>query len=159
MNLTLRRAYTLVEMLIVIAIVALVLSIAVPTYQRQTLKAKEAKLRRDLSMVRGAMERMAADTGCYPILPTDLSLASAPSACYPPQAPNTSWTQTTVSGARWNGPYLESLPALDPQFQGSAAGSKYTTNWIYDATTYGAPYIFRASSSAISTEGSSYTTW
>jgi general secretion pathway protein G len=58
--------FTLVELLVVLAIVALLLSIAAPRYFAHVERAKEAALRQDLSVVRDAIDKFYGDKGRYP---------------------------------------------------------------------------------------------
>ena len=53
--------FTLIEMLIVVSIVALLVSIAIPHYQISLLKAKEAVLRNNLSSMRQVIEQFTLD--------------------------------------------------------------------------------------------------
>lgn len=61
-----RHGFTLVELLVVMAILALLLSIAVPKYFQSLDRAKEATLRTDLRVMREAIDRYHADTGRLP---------------------------------------------------------------------------------------------
>lgn len=58
--------FTLVELLVVLAIVATLLSIAAPRYFDSLERAKEASLRTDLRLIREAIDKYRADTGQYP---------------------------------------------------------------------------------------------
>lgn len=61
-----RRGFTLIEMLVVMAILATLLSIAAPRYFDSLERAKEAALRTDLRMLREAIDKHRADTGKLP---------------------------------------------------------------------------------------------
>lgn len=61
-----RAGFTLVELLVVLAIVALLLSIAAPRYFAHVERAKEATLRQDLNVVRDAIDKFYGDKGRYP---------------------------------------------------------------------------------------------
>ena len=154
-----RFGFTLVEMMIVTSVILVILAIAVPAYQRQILRAKEAKLKSDLRVVREAMERMATDTGCYPADPADLAATLAPAQCYLANATNAPWPITPLPSGRWAGPYVQAMPRIDPIFLGSAGGYRMPSGWIYDSTLYGATYVSRSSSAGISTEGPPYCNW
>ena len=58
--------FTLVELLVVMAILALLLSIAAPRYFDSVGKAQEAVLRTDLRVLREAIDKHRADTGKLP---------------------------------------------------------------------------------------------
>jgi general secretion pathway protein G len=63
-----RRAagFTLIELIVVMAIIALLLTIAVPRYWHSTERAKEAVLKEDLAQMRVAIDQYHADRGKYP---------------------------------------------------------------------------------------------
>lgn len=67
-----RRGFTLIEMLVVMAIIATLLSIAAPRYFRSTDDAREAALKSDLRTVREAIDHYHADRGSYPKVLDDL---------------------------------------------------------------------------------------
>jgi general secretion pathway protein G len=58
--------FTLVELLVVLSIVALLLTLAVPRYFSSIDKSKEAVLRENLNQMRDAISRYYADKGKYP---------------------------------------------------------------------------------------------
>jgi general secretion pathway protein G len=60
------RAFTLVELIVVMAIIALLLTIAVPRYFHSTDKAREAVLKENLAQMRTAIDQYYADRGAYP---------------------------------------------------------------------------------------------
>ena len=66
------RAFTLVELLVVLAILALLLTLAVPKYFNSIERAKEATLKQDLSTLRESIDKFYADTGQYPKTLDDL---------------------------------------------------------------------------------------
>lgn len=61
-----RRGFTLVELLVVMAIIAMLLTIAVPRYFRSLQRSREAVLRQDLTTLRESIDRFYGDTGKYP---------------------------------------------------------------------------------------------
>jgi general secretion pathway protein G len=61
-----RRGFTLIELLVVMAILATLLSLAVPRYHTSVRRSEEATLRRNLSLMRGAIDQHYADHGRYP---------------------------------------------------------------------------------------------
>jgi len=58
--------YSLIELLIVMSIIAILASIAVPSYRRHVIKAKEAVLKENLFQMRQAIDAYYADHGRYP---------------------------------------------------------------------------------------------
>ena len=61
-----RIGFTLIEMLVVMAIMATLLAIAAPRYFDSLERAKEAALRSDLRILREALDKFHADTGTWP---------------------------------------------------------------------------------------------
>jgi len=59
-------AFTLIELIVVMAIIATLLSLAVPRYYRSVERSKEAVLRQDLSVMRDALDKFYSDAGRYP---------------------------------------------------------------------------------------------
>ncbi|GCL62906.1 type II secretion system protein [Pseudaquabacterium pictum] len=60
------RGFTLIELIVVMAIVALLVSIAAPRYLQSLDRAREASLRSSLQVLRHAIDQFAADRGRYP---------------------------------------------------------------------------------------------
>ena len=61
-----QRAFTLIEMLVVMAIVALLLTIATPRYFGALDKSKEVVLQENLRTMRHVLDKFLADKGRYP---------------------------------------------------------------------------------------------
>jgi general secretion pathway protein G len=66
------RGFTLIELLIVMSIVGLLLTIAVPRYFGSVDKSKEVALRENLKVMRTGIDRYYADKGVFPATLTDL---------------------------------------------------------------------------------------
>lgn len=60
------RGFTLIELIVVMAIVALLVSVAAPRYLNSIERARETTLRTSLAVMREAIDRYAADRGRYP---------------------------------------------------------------------------------------------
>ena len=60
------RGFTLIELIVVMAIVALLASIVAPRYFNSLQKARETSLRTSLNVMRDAIDQYAADKGRYP---------------------------------------------------------------------------------------------
>jgi len=58
--------FTLVELLVVMAIISMLLSLAVPRYFHSVEKSRETVLRENLSLTRQALDKYYGDNGKYP---------------------------------------------------------------------------------------------
>ena len=66
---TLRRqksGFTLIELMVVMAVIAILLSIALPRYFSGLEKSREAVLRQDLALLRETLDKYYGDNGKYP---------------------------------------------------------------------------------------------
>jgi general secretion pathway protein G len=61
-----RRGFTLIELMVVMAIIATLLTIATPRYLAHLDRSREVALRETLFVVRDAIDKFHADTGHYP---------------------------------------------------------------------------------------------
>ena len=61
-----KRGYTLIELLIVLMIIAVLVTMAQPTFHRSIIRAKETSLRRSLFILRDVIDQYYADHGQYP---------------------------------------------------------------------------------------------
>jgi general secretion pathway protein G len=69
------NGFTLIELMIVVSIVGILATIAVPSYQSSLIKSRETVLRQDLFTLRELLDHHRADKGKYP--PSLDSLVSA----------------------------------------------------------------------------------
>jgi general secretion pathway protein G len=60
------RGFTLIELMVVLAIIAGLLTLAAPRYFQHVDRAKETILKSDLAGMRDALDKYFADTGRYP---------------------------------------------------------------------------------------------
>jgi len=97
-----RRAFTLVELLIVIVVIAVLAAIAIPKIMSSTRRSHETHLRSKLRAIRVAVERVRADTG---LLPKDLGQLDNSAA--PNQLRNSEGNLVSPPSGSWNGPYID----------------------------------------------------
>jgi general secretion pathway protein G len=67
-----KTGFTLVELMVVLAVIALLISIVAPHYAGRVTRAEEAVLRENLTLMRDALDRHYADAGRYPAALEDL---------------------------------------------------------------------------------------
>lgn len=60
------RGFTLIELLTVMVVMAILAAIAVPSYRRSQVKARESVLAEDLYQIRKALDAYFADNAAYP---------------------------------------------------------------------------------------------
>lgn len=106
--------FTLIEMLVVMAIVAMLLTLAVPRYFVSLEKSREAILHQNLALLREALDRYYGDTGKFPESLDDLVSArylrrvpldpvtdsAATWVTTPPQSPDLGGVYDVHSGAK-----------------------------------------------------------
>lgn len=128
------RAFSLVELLIVIIIIAVLAAVAIPRFANSTTRSKESALRANLKLFRNAVELFKADTGAYPAALADLAAAAAPA-----NGLDSTGASVAILAADWKGPYLNSLEN-DP-ISGAAFTYSTTSPTVGKVTSSaGAPY-------------------
>ena len=61
-----QQGYTLIEMMIVISIISILATMALPSFQKSLIRAKETNLRRTLFIMRDTIDQYYADHSSYP---------------------------------------------------------------------------------------------
>ena len=93
-----RRAFTLVEMLLVLVILAVLAAIVIPKFAGRSQQAKVTAAESQISSIELALEAFEVDNGFYPAGNTGLNaLVEQPS-----------------NAQNWKGPYLQKGVPLDP---------------------------------------------
>ena len=115
-----RRGFTLIELIVVMAIVALLVSIAAPRYLASLDRARETSLRSSLLVVRQAIDQFAADRGRYPD-----SLAELVESRYLRQLPEDPLTGLRDGWVLLAPPPDSGLPGAVWDLRSSAAGRSH----------------------------------
>jgi general secretion pathway protein G len=125
------RGFTLIELIIVMAIIALLASIAIPSYVKSIKKANEAVLKEDLHTIRTAIDSYTVDREKAPQGLDDLVQAG----------------------------YLKAIP-VDPMTGRSDTWSTSQSDTMTDINeTQGGLDDVHSGSEGVSTEGTTYNTW
>lgn len=66
------KGFTLIELVVVMAIIGLLVAVALPRYLHSVDRSKEAALKQDLSVMRDALDKFYGDLGKYPDTLEDL---------------------------------------------------------------------------------------
>lgn len=66
------RGFTLIELMIIVTIVGILVTMAVPSFRQSVVRAREAVLIRDLFTVRDLLDQHRGDKGRYPASLNDL---------------------------------------------------------------------------------------
>jgi len=132
----LHRGFSLLEVVLVVAIVAIFAAIAIPRASRGSKGGSETALVGDLRVLRGALDRYAAEHGG--VYPTNKDIVKQLTR----YSDLNGVTMTTKDDNHLLGPYLRSVPPLpvgqkrgatgiDEQSKAGSGG----VGWIYDETT------------------------
>lgn len=105
------NGFTMVELMIVVSIVGILATLAVPSYQGTLVRAREAALRQDLFTMRDVLDQHRADQGKYPS-----SLQALVGAGYLRAIPNDPFTGST---ATWQEMTLPVEEGVGDVFSGS----------------------------------------
>jgi general secretion pathway protein G len=130
-TMTMKKAFTLVELLIVIIIIAVLAAIAIPKFTQSSQNSKIAAAKSDLKLYRNAVELFRADTGVYPAALADLAATAAPA-----NGKDTAGAVAPITASEWKGPYIEAVGS-DP------SGNAYiysVTSPTVGKVTAAAPY-------------------
>ncbi len=122
------RGFTLLELMVVMAVMLILAAIAVPSYLSSVKKAKEAVLREDLHTLRSAIDSYTADKAKAPQSLDDLVQAGYLKVI--PKDPITSRTDTWITGQSGS---LTTIDETDPGIDDVHSGAQETSS---DGTSY-----------------------
>jgi prepilin-type N-terminal cleavage/methylation domain-containing protein len=156
-----KYGFTLVELLIVIIVVAVLATIAIPKFANSSQRAKEAALRDTLAIIRSAGERCEQDTGAVVEMP-DLISKVAPTEGKRHGQMGSLWADVPIDPATWNGPYLEKIP-INPitgtAIYNSGIVVTPTVDWTFNPAQSYNPNHYLFPSKKLALDGTQYQTW
>ncbi len=100
--------FTLLELIVVVALLGLLAAIAIPVFSSYRDKAIIVLVRTDLRNIQRAMEMLASDTDKWPG-PSDVG-AIANDGIWDLNSPQAGLVATNGGFPNWNGPYIDSVP-------------------------------------------------
>jgi len=118
-----RQAFTLVELLVVIVVLAVLAAIVLPKFMDSGKRSKESALRSDLKLMRNAVTLFQADTGLYPKTLADLAATTAPA-----KGLDSAGAEQSLTATDWHGPYVQEVPT-DP-ISGAALSYSVTAGTV-----------------------------
>jgi general secretion pathway protein G len=101
---TRNRAFTLIEVLVVVVVIAILAAVVLPKFVNSGLRGKEAALRANLKLVRNAAEMFHNDCDAWPAALLDLTVSPAPA-----NGKDDAGSAKAITAANWKGPYLSSI--------------------------------------------------
>jgi general secretion pathway protein G len=100
-----RAGFTLVELLVVIVVLGALAAIVVPRFLGAGERSREAALKSDLRILRGAVTIFENDCKAFPHYLSDLAVTKAPASGL-----DRDGKTKAINAADWNGPYVEEVP-------------------------------------------------
>ena len=91
-----RRGFTLIELMVVIAIIIILAAIAIPNYLTMTARAKKSRVASDFASLAVALETYRTDWNTYPVQGTAAAIAGATTTS------GLAYTELTGTGASLN---------------------------------------------------------
>ena len=118
---TIRRGFSLVELVIVIVIIGVIAAIAVPRISRGARGAADAAMKGDLAAMRNSIDLYAAEhSGTFPAVASDLQALTG-------FTDDAGGYSATKDATHIYGPYLKAIPTLPVVGGGTVGGAKGDT--------------------------------
>ena len=143
------KGFTLIELMVVIAIILILALIAIPAYRNMQERAKRSRVQSDLRNLATALEMYNTDWTFYPKMATADRLADAASNAGAELLVSTNAStnksgETTVTGETAPVHYIEQLP-IDPFAIGDEQGESY----FYQSDASGTKWILYSENSSV----------
>ena len=132
-----RRAFSLIELVIVVVIIGIIAAIAIPRMSRGATGAAENSLRANLALLRNAIELFQTENGgTYPAVG---GLAQALTGFSDGNGGTQAYGTGVRPGGHPYGPYLREIPKLgigsNKDFNTFGAAAAAGTAWVYTAAS------------------------
>jgi len=172
-----RRGFTLIELMVVIAIIIILAAIAIPNYLNMTKRAKNSRLSSDMATLATGLETFKTDWGVYPVSATAAAVNLPASIVYAELSGTGGTPVYNKAGAtnaigETNGtaaPFIEyikagtlasiinpfGLPSTAPQVMYKSTAAGPTQTWTLYAQTDTSKWMVRTDSTSTAVETAS----
>ena len=148
-----RKGFTLIELMIVIAIIIILAAIAIPNYLRMTERAKKARISSDMASLATGLEAYRTDWGTYPLATAAEEVDDSTNTIYKElggtQASGTGTNQalnTNIAGETGPIEYIkkETLSSIVDPFKSNPSAANSDGHVYYGSATGGSHWVLYA---------------